>query len=172
MYYPTLALAINSELYFNTRNNLHNFRPNNASDVINGLLNYGFSILYCEITKQLNALGLDCYYGFYHKNHESHLALVYDMIEPFRHLVDRSILEIQSHIKKKDYVFSRRGIVVISEELKRKYIDLIADIFDRKRKYKARSGVRTTDGYQRMEEITIVKMKCMELKDFIMTGSI
>jgi CRISP-associated protein Cas1 len=61
---------------------------------INGLLNYGFAILYCEITKQSNALGLDCYYGFYHKNHVSHLALVYDMIEPFRHLVDRSILEI------------------------------------------------------------------------------
>jgi CRISP-associated protein Cas1 len=53
-----------------------------------------FAILYCEITKQLNALGLDCYYGFYHKNHVSDLALVYDMIEPFRHLVDRSILEI------------------------------------------------------------------------------
>jgi CRISPR-associated protein Cas1 len=129
IYYPTLALVIRPELRFNTRNNLHNFRPNNASNVINGLLNYGFAILYCEITKQLNALGLDCYYGFYHKNHESHLALVYDMIEPFRHLVDRSILEIQDEINKRDYAFSRAGVVVLSLELKGKYINLLSSHF-------------------------------------------
>ena len=141
MYYPTLALAIRPELRFNTRNNLHNFRPNNASDVVNGLLNYGFTVLYCEITKQLNALGIDCYYGFYHKNHESHLALVYDMIEPFRHLVDRSILEIQGQIRKKDFAFSRDGVVVLSNELKKRYIDLLTDILDSKRVHKARSGI-------------------------------
>jgi CRISPR-associated protein Cas1 len=79
-------------------------------------LNYSFGILSGEITKQLNTLGLDCYYGFYHKNHESHLALVYDMVEPFRHLVDRSILEIQDKIRKKDYVFTRKGIVVLTDK--------------------------------------------------------
>jgi len=167
IYYPTLALVVRPELRFNIRNNLHNYRPNNASDVINGLLNYGFAILYCEVTKQLNALGLDCYYGFYHKNHESHLALVYDMIEPFRHLVDRSILEIQNSISKKDYAFSRGGVVVFSANLKRKYIDVLTDILDRKRIYKARAGIRRPNGYQKMEEITIMKMKCFELKDFI-----
>lgn len=75
IYHPTLNWVIKPELGFMIRNNLRNFRENNASDVINGLLNYGFSILYTEVAKQLNALGLDCYYGFYHKNHESHLAL-------------------------------------------------------------------------------------------------
>jgi CRISPR-associated protein Cas1 len=85
------------------------------------LLNYGFGILYAEVAKQLNALGLDCYYGFYHRNHESHLALVYDMIEPFRNLVDTSILEIQNVIRKKDYLFMRQGIIVISNELKDQY---------------------------------------------------
>jgi CRISPR-associated protein Cas1 len=172
IYYPTFSLLIRSELQFSTRNNLRNFRPNNASDVINGLLNYGFAILYCEITKQLNALGLDCYYGFYHRNHESHLALVYDMIEPFRHIIDRSILEIQNHIGKNDYVFSRQGIVVLSHDLKRKYIELLSKIFDRKRNYKAPSGIRRGDGYQRMEEITIMKMTCVELKEFVLTGKL
>ena len=117
-----------------------------------------------EVAKQLNTLGLDCSVGFYHRNHESHLALVYDMIEPFRHLVDRSIFEVQDQIKKKDYAFSREGIVVLSDELKKKYIALLSTIFDRKRVYKARTGIRRRDGYQRMEEITIMKMKCVELK--------
>jgi len=50
MYCPTLALIITPELCFNTRNNLHNFRPNNASDVINGLLNY--ALLSCTVNLQ------------------------------------------------------------------------------------------------------------------------
>ena len=169
IYYPTLALILKPELEFNTRNNIRNFRPNNASDVINGLLNYGFSILSAEITKQLNALGLDCYYGFYHRNHESHLALVYDVIKPFRHLVDRSILEMQDQIKKKDYAFSSQGIVVLSYDLKKRYIDTMTDILDKKRFYKGRAGIkRTSDGYQRMAENTIMKMKCLELKEFVL----
>jgi CRISPR-associated protein Cas1 len=164
-YYPTFSELFDPELKFNSRNNARTYRPKDASDVINGLLNYGFSILYSEVAKQLNILGLDCYVGFYHRNHESHLALVYDMIEPFRHLIDRSVFEIQDQIRKKDYVFSREGIVVLSDELKKKYIDLLSVIFDRKKPYKAKSGIRRKDGYQMMGEITILKMKCIELKD-------
>lgn len=167
LYYPTFSLLVNPELKFNSRNNVRHFRPKDASDVINGLLNYGFSILYSEVAKQLNALGLDCFVGFYHRNHDSHLALVYDMIEPFRHLIDRSVFEIQDHIRKKDYIFSRSGIVVLSNDLKRKYIELLSTIFDRKRPYKARTGIRREDGNQMMEEITIMKMKCIELKNFV-----
>ncbi len=166
-YYPTFCLLFNPEFAFNSRNNARTFRPRDASDVINGLLNYGFSILYAEVAKQLNALGLDCYVGFYHRNHESHLALVYDMIEPFRHLIDRSVFEIQDQIRKKDYNYSREGIVVLSDELKKKYIELLSTIFDRKRLYKPRTGIRRKDGYQLMEEITIMKMRCMELRDFL-----
>ncbi|MGI0102492.1 MAG: CRISPR-associated endonuclease Cas1, partial [Nitrosotalea sp.] len=98
------------------------------------------------------------------RNHESHLALVYDMIEPFRHLIDRSVFEIQDQIRRKDYAFSRDWIVVLSDELKIKYIELLSTIFDRKRPYKARSGIRRKDGHQMMEEITIMKVKCVELK--------
>jgi len=172
LYYPTFTKVFRPELGFFSRNSHRTFRPTDASDVLNGLLNYGFSILYAEVAKQLNALGLDCYVGFYHRNHASHLALVYDMIEPFRHLVDRSIFEIRDQIAKKDYLFSKQGIVVLSEELKRKYVDLLTAIFDRKRDYKARTGVRRADGYQRMEEITIMKMKCIELKDSILNSKL
>lgn len=165
-YYPTFSELFNPELQFHSRNNARTYRPKDATDIINGLLNYGFSILYSEVAKQLNILGLDCYVGFYHRNHESHLALVYDMIEPFRHLIDRSVFEIQDQIRKKDYCFSREGIVVLSDELKGKYIELLSTIFDRKRLYMARTGIRRKDGYQSMEEITIMKQKCIELKNY------
>ena len=122
IYYHTFSSLFKAELGFTTRNSLRNFRPKDASDVINSLLNYGFGILYGEVTKQLNILGLDCFVGFYHKNEFSRLALVYDMIEPHRHLVERSVYDIQEQIKRKDYAFSRDGIVVLSNELKKKYM--------------------------------------------------
>src|SRR3989442_4035600 len=159
LYYPTFSLLFDSELGFHSRNNPRTFRPKDASDVINGLLNYGFGILYAEVAKQLNALGLDCFVGFYHRNHDSYLALVYDMVEPFRHLIDRSIFEIQDLIRKKDYIYSREGIVVLSDELKHNYIELLSTIFGRKRLYKAVSGIRRKDDYQMIEEVTILKMK-------------
>lgn len=164
LYYPTFALAFRPELDFQSRNSRRTYRPSDASDVINALLNYGFSILCAEFAKQLNALGLDCYVGFYHKAHESRLPLVYDMIEPFRHVVDRSVFEIQESISKNDFIYSRDGIVVLSHDLRQKYIELLTAILDRKRDYKARIGIRRADGYQRMEEITIMKMKCVELR--------
>ena len=89
------------------------------------------------------------------------------MIEPFRHLVDRSIFEIQRLIRNSDYTFSRQGIVVLSNELRTQYLDILTSILGRKRDYRARIGIKRADGYQRMEEITIMKMKCLELKDII-----
>jgi CRISPR-associated protein Cas1 len=169
LYYPTFSCVFRPELGFRSRNSLRTYRPSDASDAINGLLNYGFSILYAEVAKQLNALGLDCFVGFYHRSHSSHLALVYDMIEPFRHVVDRSVFEIQDSIRKVDYIFSREGIVVLSNDLKKRYIDKLTEILDRKRDYKARAGIRRADGYQRMEEITILRMKCIELRDYLLT---
>jgi hypothetical protein len=58
----------------------------------------------------------------------------------------------------------------LSDELKQKYIELLTSVLDRKRDYKARIGIRRADGYQRMEEITIMKMKCNELKDFVLNA--
>ena len=65
-----------------------------ASDPVNGLLNYGYTVLAGEICKFINGLGLDPYYGFFHVAHNSFQALVYDMIEPFRWLVEYAVYKI------------------------------------------------------------------------------
>ena len=166
MYYHTFSSLFKPELGFSTRNSLRNFRPNNASDVINGLLNYGYGILYAEVTKHLNGLGFDCFVGFYHVPHKSHLPLVYDMIEPFRHLVERSVYDIQDQIRKKDFIFSGKGVVILSRQLKKKYIECLDGILNRRRLYKGIHGVkRTKDDLQNMRESTYIKMKCYELKE-------
>ena len=88
------------------------------------------------------------------------------MIEPHRVLVERSVFDIQDQIRKKDYAFSVKGIVVLSRQLKKKYVDLLSDILERKRLYKGIHGVkRMKDNLQNMKESTIIKMKCYELKE-------
>jgi len=57
----------------------------------------------------------------------------------------------------------------LSANLKRKYIEILSDILDKKRDYKARAGIKKADGSRRMEEITIMKQKCIELKDYILS---
>lgn len=92
------------------------------------------------------------------------------MIESFRHLVDRSVFEVQQSIIQDDFIYSRDRVVVLSHELKENFIKLLTSILDRRRDYKARIGIRRAGGYQRMEEVTIMKMRCIGVVDFIIDG--
>ena len=88
------------------------------------------------------------------------------MIEPFRWIVECSVYDIQDQIRKKDYIFSMKGVVVLFRELMKRYVDILSTILDRKRLYKAGSGIRRSkDNLQNMKESTVIKMKCFELKE-------
>jgi hypothetical protein len=60
----------------------------------------------------VNGIGLDPYYGFFHVTHNSFQALVYDLIEPFRWLVEYAVYKIgtdrnhEYRISKNDYVWA------------------------------------------------------------------
>ena len=82
-YFKLYSSFFDEKYQFDTTNTISKSKQD-ASDVINALLNYGYSALASEITKHLNGIGLDPYYSFYHHNHESFQSLTYDMIEPFR----------------------------------------------------------------------------------------
>ena len=94
-YFIEYSKLIPERYGFVSRNqSLMNNSKNNASDVINGLLNYGYTVLASEISKYINGIGLDAYYGFYHKPQTGFQLLVYDLMEPFRWLVDYSVWKL------------------------------------------------------------------------------
>ena len=145
---------------------------NNATDVINALLNYGYCILASEISKYINAVGLDAYYGFYHAQHASFQPLVYDIIEPFRWLVDYSVYKIASfktngqYIRKKDYARTRNGLIVMDYDLIRRFLELLERTFQKERRYEFRHGAKTQDGLKSCQEITIAKICVQNLADY------
>jgi CRISPR-associated protein Cas1 len=74
---------------------IRNRRPNNASDPVNLALNYGYGVLEGECRGAINIVGLEPSIGFLHESSESQTkqSLVYDLQEPYRWLVDVSVIE-------------------------------------------------------------------------------
>lgn len=142
-----------------------------ASDVINALLNYGYTVLAGEICKFVNGFGLDAYYGFYHRSHSGFQALVYDIIEPFRWLVEYSVYKLSiAHgiqmIKKNDFTWTREGKVVMDADLIRRFLEILERKFLSERPYKFRHGLTRNDGMSMCQEITIAKIYIQNMTNF------
>jgi len=143
----------------------------NAGDIVNSLLNYGYTVLAGEIIKFVNGIGLDAYFGFYHKNHTSFQALVYDLIEPFRPLVEYAVFKFcqrnqMRYPKKREYVHTKDGTVIMETALITRFLEKLERVFQEERRYKIKAGVKKKDGTSMCQEITIAKTYVQELADF------
>ena len=128
-------------------------------------------VLAGEISKFVNGIGLDAYYGFYHSNHTSFQSLVYDVIEPFRWLVECAVWNISKakskhRISKKMYAFTRDGNVVLDSELIRIFLEMLERVFQKERKYDCKFGLKTRDGLKSVQEITIAKIMLQNRTEF------
>ena len=174
-YFKLYSSFFDEKYGFNTRHGTSGSSKikQNASDVINALLNYGYTVLSGEITKQINGLGLDPYYSFYHKNHESFQSLTYDLIEPFRWLVEKTVYRLGNaknkklQIKKNQYVkHDKSGMVLLDTELVKKFLEMLEVDFRKTREYVRKNGMKKENGMANCSEITIAKISIQNLSDF------
>lgn len=63
-----------------------------GSDPTNALLDYGYSVLLARVLQFCFACGLDPTFGIGHATSERSTALAYDLMEPFRPLVDARVM--------------------------------------------------------------------------------
>jgi CRISPR-associated protein Cas1 len=173
IYFREFAKVLPEKYVFVSRNqSFIRTSKNNATDVINTLLNYGYSVLAGEISKFVCGIGLDPYYGFMHKSHTGFQPLVYDLIEPFRWLVDYTVFQIGNHkdtrrrIKTKEFAHTREGNVVLEYNLVRRFLEMLERNFQKERKYKFRHGFKTKNGLKSVQEITIIKITVTNLIEF------
>src|SRR5438093_12554630 len=92
------------------------------------------------LTAKLNGIGLDPYFGFMHKTHNSFQALVYDLIEPFRWLVENAVYKVvveeSNHgrsIKKNEYAWTREGKIILDSGLIQRFLELLERLFQSER---------------------------------------
>ncbi|MCV0411256.1 CRISPR-associated endonuclease Cas1 [Nitrosopumilus sp.] len=173
VYFKEFAKVIPERYGFNSRNqSFIRTSKNNATDIINALLNYGYSVLAGEISKFVCGFGLDPYFGFMHKSHTGFQPLVYDLIEPFRWLVDYTVFKIANHpnyryrIKLKEFVHTREGNVVMDSSLIKRFLEMLERQFQQERKYDFRHGKKTESGLKSVQEITVAKIMIQKLSDF------
>ncbi len=74
-----------------------------ARDPVNALLNFGHTLLYRQAQLALRRVGLVDSVGFLHRPHPGHAALASDVMEPFRHLIERLVLRILRQLDPRDF---------------------------------------------------------------------
>jgi len=153
-------------------------KPRYATNIINALLNYGFSVLYSEVAKIINGEGLDAYFGFYHKSHESEQALVYDLIEPYRVLVESAVLEFSktefrwNRLDKCCKLDEKHHFQIILDELTiKRFLETLSRKLNEKRMYVSRYGNRGKSMENALTRVsTIMKLKIENLALFCMNS--
>ena len=173
IYFGAFSKLIDERFEFSARNSPITVKKYGATDVINALLNYGYSVLAGEILKFIHGVGLDPYYGFYHKNHTSFQSLVYDMMESFRWLVECAVWKISNaksanRISKKQYAHTRNGDIILEYNLIGKFLELLERTFQQKRRYPYRHGAKTKDGLKSVQEITLARITVQNLAKYCM----
>jgi CRISPR-associated protein Cas1 len=85
-YFDALSLVMPEQFAFNGRSR----RP--ARDQFNCALNYGYGVLYGVVERACILAGLDPYVGILHTDDYNKKSFVFDVIEPYRGIVDETVV--------------------------------------------------------------------------------
>jgi len=120
-YYQRIATLLPAGLEFAGRNR----RP--PRDPFNVLLSLGHTLVYGYSQSILHSVGLLPWQGFYHQSRGRHAALASDLMEPFRHLVERAALTVilRREISAQDFNQTPGGQCRIENTARRKYLTLL-----------------------------------------------
>ena len=116
---------------------------NNASDPVNAALNYGYGFLEGECRKAINSIGLEPSVGFLHdfSDYQTKQSLAYDLQEPFRWLVDMTVIKAfeSKTLDLDDFYFTGDDYRYKFEpEAKQRLIDCLRERFNSGVAYKGR----------------------------------
>ncbi len=90
------------------------FRRDRAAGGINGLLNYGYTVMRAMVARSIVASGLHPSIGLHHANRLNAFALADDLVEPFRPLVDALVHQLNDD-----------GVELLDRDAKRRLTGLV-----------------------------------------------
>jgi CRISPR-associated protein Cas1 len=99
-----------------------------ATHPVNAMLNYGYAVLESQVRLDVTASGLDPYLGYFHTQWRERQALVLDLMEPMRPVVDRAVLGfVQQHMfSDGDVTLRHDGVCRLNPQLARNVVGLLA----------------------------------------------
>jgi len=161
VYWRAFQKAVPSKLEFRSRSSRARNRQYNASDPVNALLNYGYSFLQSAVRRAMNMTGLDVSLGYLHEDQPATTPLVYDFQEPYRWLVDYTVLRmvLSRAFSWDDFYFTGGDYRLrIKPPLLDRYAETLREQFN--------SGV--IYGRMRLTWDTVILRKCQELARYLL----
>lgn len=133
-YFSAVSYIMPEQFKFNSRSR------NPAKDEFNCLLNYGYGVLYSLVEKACILAGLDPYIGFLHTDNYNKKSFVFDLIEIFRTLVDKTVIYLFSKRQvKKDHFDKIRGGLTLNKDGKVLLISAFNNMLDKPIRYRGRN---------------------------------
>ncbi len=108
---------------FLRRTNRHAHHP------VNTLLNYGYALLESQVRIALAEVGLDPTIGYLHVCQAGRDSFIYDLMEPYRPVVDRDVLGFvrSQTFTPRDFVIDKKGVCRLHPELARLVASLASE---------------------------------------------
>ena len=94
------------------------FRRDRNADDHNALLNYGYTVLRAATARYVVASGLHPALGIHHKSSVNSFALIDDLMEPFRPVIDWTVYNLQSQKNELDPETKKKLVSVLTMDLK------------------------------------------------------
>ena len=157
-YFAKIASLLPEDMQFDGRNR----RP--PRDPFNVLLSLGYSQLYALVESVLHIKGLLPWQGFYHQPRGKHAVLASDLMEPFRHFVERTALSVvlRGEITSNDFTSSANTPCLMENAARRKYLALLMANWEIKVKARGSESVDTW--------LTHMEQQSQSLKNFVLNG--
>lgn len=89
------------------------FRRDQQAGGINGMLNYGYTVLRAATARSVIAAGLHPTIGLFHSNEGNPMRLVDDLMEPFRPLIDLRVWQLARSERKEISPDTKRALVKV-----------------------------------------------------------
>lgn len=109
-------------------------------DPFNVLLSLGYTILYSHVDSILQSAGFLTWKGLYHQQSAAHAALASDLMESYRHIVERFAIYVINHkqIKEQDFrieeLDNQKQALRLSAEARRRYVSGLINRFQKFKK--------------------------------------
>lgn len=123
--------GVSAKLYFKTLFANYNWKsrqPRVKNDITNTLLDIGYTILFNIVNALLEMYGFDVYVGILHTQFFHRKSLVCDLEEPFRPIIDATILKAMNlgQVSEKDF-WKNQSQYILPWKNSQKYITLILE---------------------------------------------
>ncbi|OGD52608.1 CRISPR-associated endonuclease Cas1 [Candidatus Bathyarchaeota archaeon RBG_13_38_9] len=113
----------------------------NSTDPVNTLLNYGYAFLESRCRASINSVGLEPSIGFLHETAQPKHPLVYDLQEPFRWMIDKTVISCieKDILEKNDFFFTDNYVLRLKPKAIKKLLEELRLSFNSNVHYKNRN---------------------------------